>query len=76
MCGKTPKPPPAIVQRDPVAEQRRAEAEGQMKANEETANTRRRRGMAGATVAAVRAANLGGTAGDGPSLLAQAAPGG
>lgn len=69
MCGKTPKAPPPVVQRDPVAEQREAEALAQTKANQETAQRRRRRqrssllttGSAGSTVEA-------------PSLLAKATP--
>lgn len=43
MCGKTPAPPPPVVQRDPVAEQRKAEADAQVKANAELAHRRRRR---------------------------------
>jgi len=76
MCGKTPKAPPPPVQRDPVAEQRIAEAKAQREANSATAAKRKRRaasgdgGMAGS---AMRAATLGG-AGVGPSLLAKAKP--
>jgi hypothetical protein len=62
---KTPK----VVQRDPVAEQAKAQAEAQGKANAETAAKRRKRAANGGGVAAaaVRAANLGGGS---PSLLA------
>lgn len=75
MCGKTPKPPPPVVQRDPVAEQAKLEAEAATKANAETASRRRRRGMSGGIVNAVRRAQtLAGTDGSGPSLLKQATP--
>lgn len=47
MCGKTPKTP-KVVERDPVAEQIKAENEGQMAANSEAVARRRRRGGAGA----------------------------
>lgn len=71
MCGKTPKAPPPVVQVDPVEEQRKAEAEAQVKANSELAQRRRRRARSslltsGATGSGVEA----------PSLLAQAKPGG
>lgn len=69
MCGKAPKAPPPVVQRDPVAEQRKAEADAQIKANAEQAQLRRRRRRSslltsGATGSPVQA----------PSLLAQARP--
>lgn len=42
MGGKAPKTP-TVVQRDPIAEQRKAENEAAMKANSELALRRRRR---------------------------------
>ena len=42
MGGKTPRTP-TVVNRDPIAEQRAAEAEAAMKANAELALRRRRR---------------------------------
>lgn len=73
MCGKTPKTP-KVVQRDPEAEQRRAEAEAAMKANAETAQRRRRRGggaIARAVMDAVASAKGSQQA---ASLLQQAQP--
>lgn len=70
MCGPTkPVAPPPVVQRDPVAEQRQAEAEATVKTNAELASRRRRR----------RGSSLltSGAQGSGPvsnSLLAQATP--
>jgi type IV secretory pathway TrbL component len=63
MCGKTPKPPPPIVQRDPVAEQAKADAQAQQAANAQTADKRRRRLQSGNGMAAqaIRAATLGGS---------------
>lgn len=74
MCGKTPKPPPPVVQRDPVAEQKKAEAEAQTEANKQLAARRKRRGASGALSAlATRYGNLGGSAGE-RTLLPQAKP--
>ena len=70
MCGKSPKPPPPVVQRDPVAEQREAEAKAQVKANQETATRRRRRGRS-----SLLASGAAGSAVEAPALLAQARPG-
>ena len=70
MCGKAPSTP-TVVQRDPVAEQRQAEAEAQVKANSELATRRRRRNRS-----SLLAAGATGASGDAPSLLAQAKPGG
>ncbi len=74
MCGKTPKVP-TVIQRDPIAEQRIAEATAQLRTNSETANRRRRRHDSGGNsmTAAARAAMRSG----GPqtnTLLAQAKP--
>ena len=41
MCTSKPKPPPVVV-RDPVADQKQADAEAQMKSNAEIATRRRR----------------------------------
>lgn len=73
MCGAKPPKPPPIVERDPVAEQAKAQADAQLKANIETAAKRRRRAQSGGGMAAtaIRAANLGGGAGN--SLLAPTA---
>lgn len=76
MCGSKPKAPPPVVQRDPVAEQARAEAQSQQLTNADAAAKRRRQaagGNGGMANAAIRAATLG-SAGSGPSLLAQAKP--
>lgn len=70
MCGKTPKTP-KVVQRDPIAEQKAAEARAQIEANAATANKRRKRGMAGVVMGAMRQQQA---ATGGPSLLAQARP--
>lgn len=71
MCGR-PKvqAPPPVVQRDPVAEQRKAEAEAQVKANSELATRRRRRRRS-----SLLTSGAAGSAGEAPSLLAQARPG-
>lgn len=76
MCGKAPKAPPPVVQRDPVAEQRKAEADAQRTANAETANRRRRRSWtAGLSSAAARAGRPGAGGGEAAkSLLATASP--
>jgi hypothetical protein len=76
MCGKKPKAPPPVVQRDPVAEQRKAEAEAQTSANAETAQRRRRRSWTSSmTQIASRAMSNGsGTNAPARSLLAQARP--
>jgi type IV secretory pathway TrbL component len=78
MCGKAPKPPPPVVQRDPVKEQVEAEAKAQREANAETANRRRRRSWsASLTQAALRSGNLGGGNNEpARTLLTQATPGG
>lgn len=62
MCGAKPQKMPPVVERDPVAEQAKAQAEAQTKANAETAAKRRKRAMSGGGMAAtaLRAANLGG----------------
>lgn len=74
MCGKAPKAPPPVVQRDPVAEQRQAEAEAQTEANKQLAGRRKRRGASGALSAlATRYGNLGGSAGQ-RSIIPQATP--
>lgn len=73
MCGKAPKAPPPVVQRDPVAEQKKAEAEAQTEANKQLATRRRRRGASGALSAmASRYGNLGGTSQQ--TLIPQATP--
>lgn len=72
MCGKAPKTP-KVIERDPIAEQRQAEAEAQVKANSETAARRRRRNASGGGLSGMRAAMLG-TGGEAKSLLAQATP--
>ena len=76
MCGKAPKAPPPVVQRDPVAEQQKAEAQAQQDANAETANRRRRRSWtSGLSAASARSGSLGGGSdGQSKSLLAQATP--
>lgn len=75
MCGKQPKAPPPVVQRDPVAEQKKLEAEAQTAANAESANRRRRRARAGAVQpGAMRATLLAGAGAQSRSLLAQATP--
>jgi hypothetical protein len=43
MCGKTPAPPPQVVQRDPVEDERKAQAEATRKTNAELAQRKRRR---------------------------------
>lgn len=75
MCGKTPKPPPPVVQRDPVAEQAQAEAKAQQLANADAAQARKRQAASGTGMvnSAIRAATLG-SAASGRSLLAQAKP--
>lgn len=75
MCGKSPKKPPPVVERDPVAEQAKAESDAQVKANLETAMKRRRRNRSGQGMAAmaIKAANLGG-GNTNKSLLTQARP--
>lgn len=57
MCGKTPKVP-KVVERDPVAEQIKAENEGQMAANSEAVARRRRRGRTGAGGMAAQAQSM------------------
>ena len=77
MCGKKPAAPPAVVQRDPVAEQAEADAKAKAAADAETATRRRRRAWsASLTSASMRSAgNLGG--GSAPSsLIPTATPGG
>ena len=75
MCGKTPKVP-TVIQRDPAADQLKAEAEAQLKVNSETANKRRRKLESGGGMsAAARAAQRDNGAATN-SLLAQAKPGG
>ncbi len=76
MCGASPKAPPAVVQRDPVAEQQAAEAKAQQDANAETASRRRRRSWtAGLSASNPQSASLGGgNAAQSKSLLAQATP--
>lgn len=80
MCGKKAKAPaPAqVVQRDPVADQAKAEAEAQQAANAELAAKRRRRGWQSSLATAGRnaASTLGNSQGQGNSLLPQANPGG
>jgi len=83
MCGKSPKPPPPVVQRDPVKEQEDAERKAQVTANAELAARRKRRSWsANLSQAALRSGMLGGgngsTAASAPttSLLQQATPGG
>lgn len=75
MCGKKPPKPPAVVERDPVAEQAKAQAEAQTKANQEIAAKRKRRAQSGSGMAAqaIKAANLGGMSG-GSTMLTQAKP--
>ena len=75
MCGAAPKPPPPVVQRDPVAEQAKADAQAQQTANAETAAKRRRRAQSGNGMAAqaIRAATLGG-ADNSRTLLPTAKP--
>lgn len=76
MCGKKPAPTPQVIQRDPVADQAKAEAEAQTTANTELAQRRRRRSWsASLSQAGSRGALLGGGSVDqGHSLLAQARP--
>lgn len=75
MCGKAPKAPPPVVQRDPVAEQRKLEAEAQTAANAESANRRRRRARGGSVQpGAMRATLLGQANAPARTLLAQAKP--
>lgn len=69
MCGKTPKAPPPVVQRDPVAEQRKAEADAQIKANSEQAQRRRRRMRS-----SLLTSGASGSPTQAPSLLSQARP--
>lgn len=69
MCGKSPRTP-TVVQRDPVEEQRQAEAEAQTKANAELANTRRRRQRS-----SLLTSGAAGSAVEAPSLLSTAKPG-
>lgn len=74
MCGKSPKTP-QVIQRDPIAEQRAAEADAQIKANSEAAARRRRRnasGNGGSLLQALNAQRLQ----PAKSLLAQASPDG
>lgn len=75
MCGSKPKPPPPVVQRDPVADQRQAEAEGQQAANSAIATRRRRRSWT-ATLgqASLRSSMSQGNAAEANTLLAQATP--
>lgn len=75
MCGKKPKPAPPVVQRDPVADQAKAEAEAQQAANADTANRRRRRGWSGALsgLAMRNAGALGGPGAKPDSLFTPAA---
>lgn len=75
MCGKTPKTP-KVVERDPVAEQIKAENEGQMAANSEAVARRRRRGGAGAGGMAAQAQAMRATQEmiGSRSLLAQSKP--
>jgi len=70
MCAPKPPKMPPVVQRDPVAEQAKAQAEAQTKANAETAAKRRKRAMSGGGMAAtaLRAANMG-AGNDSRSLL-------
>ena len=68
MCGSKPKAP-KVVERDPVAEQRRAEAEATIAENRERSNTRRRRQRS-----SLLTLGAGGAADPGRSLLAQATP--
>lgn len=75
MCGKKPAPPPPVVQRDPVAEQLKADNEAQRNANAETATRRRRRGIGGAmTSIMLRGAQQSASGTAGKTLLAQAKP--
>ena len=79
MCGKKPPAPPAVVQRDPVAEQKKAEADAQMTANTDGAARRRRRNFSSSMSATANRANLLGSAGQASApanktLLAQAKP--
>lgn len=68
MCGKSPKAPPPVQQRDPVAEQAKAEADAQREANAATANKRRRRSFASTLSQAARGRGLLG-GGDSPNTL-------
>lgn len=76
MCGKKPPKPPPVIERDPVADQAKADGEAQIKANAETVAKRRKRAMSGGGMAAtaLRAANLGGGSGSLFSPTAQAQP--
>lgn len=69
MCGKAPKAP-EVVKRDPIAEQKQAEALAQVKANTELAAVRRRRQRSSLLPSGAK----GVTGAPPPSLLAQAKP--
>lgn len=70
MCGSAPDVP-KVVERDPIAEQREADAQATIKENQERASTRRRRNRS-----SLLTMGAAGTTQDSPSLLAQATPGG
>lgn len=76
MCGKAPKPPPPVVQRDPVAEQAASEAQAQQAANADTAARKRRRMFSAGYAGAQRMSLLGGNGSPQPNktLLPQATP--
>jgi hypothetical protein len=67
MCGKSAPPQPKVVQRDPVADEAKAQAEAQRKTNTETAAKKRRR-----LGSSLLTAGAAGVAAPPPSLLAQA----
>lgn len=68
MCGKKPETP-KVVERDPIAEQRKAEADATIAENKERAGTNRRRRKS-----SLLTLGAGGTNERGRSLLAQATP--
>lgn len=72
MCGRRPKTP-KVIERDPIAEQRKAEADAQLKANRDLAGQRRRRQASGGSLLRQQMATRQES---GRSLLAQADPGG
>lgn len=72
MCGKSAKAPAPVVKRDPVEEQRQAEARAQVEANEALAAKRRKRAFSGAVLSSMQRG--GSASANGPSLMAQATP--
>lgn len=68
MCGKSPTVP-KVVERDPIAEQRQAEAEATVAENSERATRRKRRNRS-----SLLTMGAGGAPTGSRSLLAQASP--